>query len=138
MDKQQIITIVLTVIVPNILSAFLGVIFNKIFAAYNPDVKKITSVTKKVFLFTFKYILPISNLIYVYIKFTIDKYFIFITEFLFFVILFNLIIDIVSIPLYKLFDRIIGILKSQQNINEITNDSINRIADKLISDINNK
>ncbi|MEI2739470.1 MAG: hypothetical protein V9F01_11875 [Chitinophagaceae bacterium] len=119
MDKNIIITIICTFIVTGILAPFSRVIFEKIFAKYDPDIKKINSGIKNSLLFTAKYLLPITNLIYLYVSYkTVDKYLVFLTVFIFSVLVLNVVLDIFfkfagkSINVYKsIFDTI----NAQQN-----------------------
>jgi len=119
MDKTQITTIILTIIGSGIIAPFSKSIFDKIFAAYNPDPKKISSGIKKILSFTLMYLLPIANLIYIYASHkTVDKYLVLMTVFVFSVLVLNIFLDIFlrfvdkSINVYKsIFDTI----KAQQN-----------------------
>lgn len=78
MDKSQIITIVITVLVTGIIAPFSKSFFDKTFAVYNPDPKKINNSLKRVFLYISRYCLPFGNLVYVYWTYDkVDKFFVF-------------------------------------------------------------
>ncbi|MBA2610944.1 MAG: hypothetical protein H0U95_03165 [Bacteroidetes bacterium] len=94
MDNKLITTIILTIIGSGIIAPFSKSIFHKIFAAYNPDQKKINSGIKKSFVFALRYILPIANLIYVYTTHaTVDKYLVLATVFIFSILVINICVD---------------------------------------------
>ncbi len=96
MEKTQIITIVSAIIV-GIVSALSKSIFDKILSKYDPDVKSITSGIKKFFNFIFSYVLPITALILLYLKYDkIDKILILSTAFLFSVLVFNVLFSILK------------------------------------------
>ena len=118
-----------------ILAPFSRVIFEKIFAKYDPDIKKINSGIKNSLLFTAKYLLPITNLIYLYVSYkTVDKYLVFLTVFIFSVLVLNVVLDIFfkfagkSINVYKsIFDTI----NAQQNAHADTAKILKSVADIL-------
>ena len=125
MDNKLITTIILTIIVSGIVAPFSKSIFDKIFVAYNPDPKKITSGIKKILIFTFRYLLPIANLMFVLIFFkTVDKVFVVTVAFVIASLLFNILFDIffsfinkVYLPdskgIDKIIDRTITLIEQQ-------------------------
>ena len=102
MDNKLIITITLTTLTTGILAPFSKSIFDKIFAAYNPDPKKINSGIRKILIFIFSYIMPTCTLIYLFVTVKkVDKFFVLMTSFMFLVILFNITIDLIFYILDK-------------------------------------
>lgn len=94
MTNQQIINIILAVIV-GIVSAFSKSIFDKLFAEYKPDTKKIISRTKFFTLLVLRYLIPIIGLISLGIKEgEVDKTFVISFSFLIFVLVLNIFMDI--------------------------------------------
>jgi len=130
MDNKLITTIILTIIGSGIIAPFSKSIFDKIFSAYNPDPKKINSGIKKILLFTIRYILPISNLVYVYTTHkVVDKYLVFLTAFIFSALILNIILDL----FYHFIDKIIGGLI---NVSKLHNDSHSKtivIINKIVT-----
>ncbi|MBC7628568.1 hypothetical protein [Ferruginibacter sp.] len=102
MDIKIIITAILTFIATGILAPFSKVIFEKIFSAYNPDPKKINSGIKNTLLFALRYLVPIANVIYLYISHKeVDKFLVLTTVFIFSVLVLNISLDM----LFKFMDR---------------------------------
>ena len=138
MDSKTIITIICTFIVTGIFAPFSRVIFEKIFAKYDPDIKKINSGIKKALLFIFRYLLPIANLIFVLIFFkTVDKLFVIIVAFVISSLLFNILFDILfsfinkvyltdNKSIGKIIDRIITVVETQHTG---TIDAFKKLAD---------
>ena len=101
MTKEHIIQILLAILIA-IISAFSKSLFDKIFAEYKPDTKKITSRIKLFILFTLRYLVPIFGLISLGIKDGIvDKTFVISFSFLLFVLVLNIFIDV----LFNYYDK---------------------------------
>jgi uncharacterized membrane protein len=102
MTNQQIINIILAIIV-GIVSAFSKSIFDKLFAEYKPDTKKITSRIKTFVLIFFRYLLPIYGLISLSLKGTsvVDKTFVISFSFILFILLLNIFFDV----LFNFYDK---------------------------------
>lgn len=124
MEKNEIIQIAL-LILAGFVSSLSQFIFDKIFSAYNPDVKRIASGIKKFFNFMFSYILPILCLVLLYITYDkVDKVLIFSTAFLFSVLIFNVLFSILKnvIEILKLtndqelFENIASAIKANYEI----------------------
>jgi hypothetical protein len=117
MDNKLIITITFTILATGVIAPFTKSIFDKIFVAYNPDPKKISSGIKKSLVFIFAYILPVADLIYLYISnYQVDKFFVLQSSLLLFVIFLNLTIGIIFYILKKVvFPHIYSTLDNQKD-----------------------
>jgi ABC-type dipeptide/oligopeptide/nickel transport system permease subunit len=101
MTNQQIINIILAIIV-GIVSAFSKSIFDKLFAEYKPDTKKIVSRIKRFLLVFFRYLLPISALVSLSLKdTTVDKPFVISFSFILFILVLNIFFDV----LFNFYDK---------------------------------
>ncbi len=101
MTNQQIINIILAVIV-GIVSAFSKSIFDKLFAEYKPDTKKIVSGIKRFLLVFFRYLLPISALVSLSLKdVKVDKPFVISFSFILFILVLNIFFDV----LFNFYDK---------------------------------
>jgi hypothetical protein len=101
MTNQQIINIMLAIIV-GIVSAFSKSIFDKLFAEYKPDTKKIVSRIKKFLLVFFRYLLPISALVLLSLKdMEVDKPFVISFSFILFILVLNIFFDV----LFNFYDK---------------------------------
>ncbi len=94
MINEQIKTIILAIILA-IISAFSKSIFDKIFAEYKPDTKKIVSRLKIAVLIFFRYLLPIYGLISLSLKEgEINKSFVISFSLILFVLVLNILFDV--------------------------------------------
>ena len=101
MTNQQIINIILAIIV-GVVSAFSKSIFDKLFAEYKPDTKKIISRIKTFVLVFFRYILPIFGLISLSLKEgVVDKPFVISFSFILFILVLNIFFDV----LFNFYDK---------------------------------
>jgi hypothetical protein len=117
MDNKLMITITCTILATGVIAPFSKSIFDKVFAAYNPDPKKISSGIKKSLIFIFAYISPTAHLIYLNISNRqVDKSFILQSSLLLFVIFLNLIMDIIYYILDKIVFKSINVLIDHQKV----------------------
>jgi hypothetical protein len=101
MTNQQIINIILAIIV-GVVSAFSKSIFDKLFAEYKPDTKKIVSRIKKFILIFFRYLLPIFALVSLSLKdIKVDKPFVISFSFILFILVLNIFFDV----LFNYYDK---------------------------------
>ncbi len=101
MTNQQIINIILAIIV-GVVSAFSKSIFDKLFAEYKPDTKKIISRIKIFLLVTFRYLIPLYGLISLSVKDgKVDKSFVISFSFILFVLVLNIFFDV----LFNFYDK---------------------------------
>jgi ABC-type dipeptide/oligopeptide/nickel transport system permease subunit len=101
MTNQQIINIILAIIV-GVVSAFSKSIFDKLFAEYKPDTKKIVSRIKRFLLVFFRYLLPISGLVSLSLKDAkVDKPFVISFSFILFILVLNIFFDV----LFNFYDK---------------------------------
>ena len=101
MTNQQIINITLAIIV-GVVSAFSKSIFDKLFAEYKPDTKKIISRIKIFLLVTFRYLIPLYGLISLSVKDgKVDKSFVISFSFILFVLVLNIFFDV----LFNYYDK---------------------------------
>lgn len=101
MTNQQIINIMLAIIV-GVVSAFSKSIFDKLFAEYKPDTKKIVSRIKRFLLVFFRYLLPISALVSLSLKdVKVDKPFVISFSFILFILVLNIFFDV----LFNFYDK---------------------------------
>lgn len=87
MDK-----IIIGLIVGTVLAIF-NLILRKYVEPIMPEKKKANSIIKKFLILAFKYILPSLFLIYIFIEFEFNKYFILLFCFVFGILLFNIIFE---------------------------------------------
>ena len=136
MTNQQIINIILAVIV-GIVSAFSKSIFDKLFAEYKPDTKKIISRTKFFTLLVLRYLIPIIGLISLGIKEgEVDKTFVISFSFLIFVLVLNIFMDILFNYYDKKFNKERELIKPTLDIVEKLSDQqikSNEATQRLIS-----
>lgn len=98
MDALTIITILSTAIIAPAAASFSKVYFEKVFATYNPDIKRHISFLKKSFAFSFSYLLPMSSVLYMMFWYeTIDKYFVFSISINVCALFFSLILDMIRV-----------------------------------------
>ena len=101
MTNQQIINIILAIIV-GVVSAFSKSIFDKLFAEYKPDTKKIISRIKIFLLVTFRYLIPLYGLISLSVEDgKVDKSFVISFSFILFVLVLNIFFDV----LFNFYDK---------------------------------
>jgi hypothetical protein len=101
MTKEQIMNIIIAVIIA-VVSAFSKSIFDKIFAEYKPDRKKIISRIKIISLVLFRYLIPIYGLISLSLKEgKVDKVFVISFSFILFVLVLNIFFDV----LFNFYDK---------------------------------
>lgn len=125
MDSRLITTIIFTIVGSGIIAPFSKSIFDKIFAAYNPDPKKINSGIKKSLVFIFRYILPVAFLIFWYNTYNVvDKLFLFISSFIFSCLFFNIAFDLIIYSRKKITDNNFKVATDLINLN-------NKMVDKL-------
>lgn len=128
MDSKLIVTIIVTIIGSGIIAPFSKAFFDKIFADYQPDVAKINLLIRRSVLFTFRYVLPVANLVYIYLtREIVDKYLVLMTAFIFSVLVFNILGDILVRLVDNIHSRdirtidavsgIISLLEQQQKLN---------------------
>lgn len=101
MTNEQIKTIILAIFIA-VVSAFSKSIFDKIFAEYKPDTKKIASRIKRFILVFFRYLLPIFALVSLSLKGTkVDKSFVISFSFILFILVLNIFFDV----LFNFYDK---------------------------------
>lgn len=101
MTNQQIVNIILAIIV-GVVSAFSKSIFDKLFAEYKPDTKKIISRIKTIVLVFFRYLLPTFGLVSLSLKEgAVDKVFVISFSFILFVLMLNIFFDV----LFNFYDK---------------------------------
>ena len=119
MTKEQIIFSVIMPMLIALLSSFSKSIFDKIFAEYKPDRKKLISYVRKFFLFSLRYGLPVFMLTYSFIFENLSKLFVFKISLFVSVITLSFIID--------LYHRVIAeIVSVQKEIIESLRDMNNK------------
>jgi uncharacterized membrane protein len=101
MTNEQIKTIILAIFIA-VVSAFSKSIFDKIFAEYKPDTKKIVSRIKLFLIITLRYLVPIFGLISLSLKEgDINKSFVISFSFILFVLVLNIFFDV----LFNFYDK---------------------------------
>ncbi len=101
MTNEQIKTIILAILIA-VVSAFSKSIFDKIFAEYKPDTKKIVSRIKLFLTITLRYLVPIFGLISLSLKEgDINKSFVISFSFILFVLVLNIFFDV----LFNFYDK---------------------------------
>ncbi len=132
MDSKLMTTIIFTIIGSGIIAPLSKSIFDKIFAAYNPDPKKINSGIKKILVFSLQYLLPIGNMIYVFKTYKqVDKYFVFIVAFscsAFIAILFFNIYNYFNSKIYKKYhELVLNSIDALKKQGVMTDDAVNKL-----------
>jgi len=123
MEIKQIITIIL-IVVSSVTGAFFKSYFDRLFAQYNPDTKKINSGIRKILFFIFKYLIPTGIIIFTFMYFkTVDKYFVFFVCASFFIITMFLFVDILT--------KILNVIKNQFQISSKNIEKTNEILNNL-------